>query len=87
MYSWGFDWRIHYLMADNLRPVKILKMIIQNLFPTAYIGYSPNDKNQFVINYGRRIERPDYSDLNPFYYFIDKYTYEVGNPKCRTVQQ
>lgn len=51
------------------------------LFPTAYIGYSPNDKNQFVINYGRRIERPDYSDLNPFYYFIDKYTYEVGNPK------
>ena len=50
-------------------------------FPTAYIGYSPNDKNQFVINYGRRIERPDYSDLNPFYYFIDKYTYEVGNPK------
>lgn len=50
------------------------------LFPTAYISYAMNDKNQFNINYGRRIQRPDYSDLNPFYYFLDKYTYEVGNP-------
>ncbi|HWB27812.1 MAG TPA: TonB-dependent receptor [Chitinophagaceae bacterium] len=50
------------------------------LFPTTYIGYTLNDKNQFSISYGRRIERPDYEDLNPFYQFLDKYTYEVGNP-------
>jgi len=50
------------------------------LFPTAYIGYNANDKNQFVLNYGRRIERPDYEDLNPFYNFLDKYTFQVGNP-------
>lgn len=50
------------------------------LFPTAFIGYTLNDKNQFSLSYGRRIERPDYNDLNPFYYFIDKYTYQVGNP-------
>ena len=52
-------------------------------FPTAYIGYTPNDKNQFAISYGRRIERPDYSDLNPFYHFLDKYTYQVGNPELK----
>lgn len=50
------------------------------LFPTAYIGYTMNDKNQFALSYGRRIQRPDYGDMNPFYYFLDKYTYEVGNP-------
>ncbi|MES2773212.1 MAG: TonB-dependent receptor [Bacteroidota bacterium] len=50
------------------------------LFPTAYIGFNANEKNQFVLNYGRRIERPDYEDLNPFYNFLDKYTYQVGNP-------
>ena len=50
------------------------------LFPTAYVGYTMNDKNQFSLSYGRRIERPDYGDLNPFYYFLDKYTYQVGNP-------
>ena len=53
------------------------------LFPTAYIGYNLNEKNQFVLNYGRRIERPDYEDLNPFYNFLDKYTYQVGNPYLR----
>jgi outer membrane receptor for ferrienterochelin and colicin len=37
-------------------------------------------KTQFGLNYGRRIQRPDYADLNPFYYFLDKYTYQVGNP-------
>ncbi|CAN5809464.1 outer membrane beta-barrel family protein [soil metagenome] len=50
------------------------------LFPTAYLGYTMNEKNSFSLSYGRRIERPDYGDLNPFYYFLDKYTYQVGNP-------
>lgn len=50
------------------------------LFPTAYISYNANDKNTFTLNYGRRIQRPDYEDLNPFYHFLDKYTYQVGNP-------
>jgi iron complex outermembrane receptor protein len=53
------------------------------LFPTAYIGYELNQKNNLSVNYGRRIERPDYGDLNPFYFFLDKYTYEVGNPNLR----
>jgi outer membrane receptor protein involved in Fe transport len=53
------------------------------LFPTAYLQYTLNDKNQFVLNYGRRIDRPDYGDLNPFILFLDKYTYEKGNPNLR----
>lgn len=50
------------------------------LFPTVYLQYTANEKNQFVINYGRRIERPDYEDMNPFVHFLDRYTYEQGNP-------
>lgn len=50
-----------------------------NLFPTVYVSYKANEKNTFSANYGRRIDRPDYEDLNPFYYFLDEYTYEVGN--------
>ena len=41
------------------------------LFPTFYLQYSANEKNQFVINYGRRINRPDYQSLNPFIHFLD----------------
>jgi len=50
------------------------------LFPTAYLQYTANEKNQFVINYGRRIKRPDYEDMNPFVNFLDRYTFQQGNP-------
>lgn len=53
------------------------------LFPTVYLQYSLNEKNQFVINYGRRINRPDYEDLNPFIHFLDRYTFEQGNPNLK----
>lgn len=53
------------------------------LFPTTYIQYQLNEKNSFVINYGKRIERPDYEDLNPFITFLDKYTFEQGNPNLK----
>ena len=51
-----------------------------NLFPTGYISYAANDKNQFGLSFGRRIERPAYQDLNPFRYFLDPYTFQQGNP-------
>lgn len=49
-------------------------------FPTMYVSYQADKKNQFGLNYGRRINRPDYGNLNPFIHYIDPYTYEVGNP-------
>jgi hypothetical protein len=51
-----------------------------SLFPTAYISYAASEKNQFSLNYGRRIDRPAYQDLNPFLFFLDQYTYQAGNP-------
>lgn len=50
------------------------------LFPTAYVSYTLDDKNQFGLSYGRRIQRPNYQDMNPFQYFLDQYTYRQGNP-------
>ncbi|MBN8687865.1 MAG: TonB-dependent receptor [Chitinophagales bacterium] len=53
------------------------------LFPTAFLQYTATDKHTFGLNYGRRIERPDYADLNPFIMFLDKYTFEQGNPNLQ----
>lgn len=66
--------------GNQLTTGQTFKRNYTQLFPTAYVSYAMNDKNQFSLNYGRRIERPDYEDMNPFYYFLDKYTYQVGNP-------
>ncbi|MBS1664746.1 MAG: TonB-dependent receptor [Bacteroidetes bacterium] len=52
-------------------------------FPTAFIQYKLNKSNQFVLDYGRRIDRPSYQDMNPFLYFLDVYTYTAGNPDLR----
>ncbi len=53
------------------------------LFPTLYLSYNASEKNQFGFSLGRRINRPDYEDLNPFLFFLDKYTYGSGNPFLR----
>ncbi len=50
------------------------------LFPTSYFSYKLNDKNNLGLSYGRRIERPNYQDMNPFQYLLDRYTYREGNP-------
>ncbi|HTL83337.1 MAG TPA: TonB-dependent receptor [Bacteroidia bacterium] len=57
-----------------------LKKSYVQLFPSVFLLYKLNDKNSLNLTYARRVNRPDYQSLNPFVYYLDKYTYEVGNP-------
>ncbi|GGB02703.1 TonB-dependent receptor [Puia dinghuensis] len=50
------------------------------VFPDAYIEYKPNNVHSFDANYGRRMDRPSYLDLNPFRYVISQYSFREGNP-------
>lgn len=54
-----------------------------NVFPSLYITHVINKDNTLNFNYSRRIDRPDYKSLNPFIYFLDPYTYELGNEYLR----
>jgi hypothetical protein len=56
-----------------------------SFFPTVYLSYKFDtvSKHQLNLNYGRRIQRPYYQDLNPFLYPMDKFTYYTGNPFLR----
>lgn len=69
--------------GDQLTTGINFKRNYTQLFPTAYLQYAANEKNSFVINYGRRVNRPNYQDLNPFINFIDRYTFEQGNPNLK----
>ncbi len=51
-----------------------------SLFPTAFVTYKLDTNNQFELNYGRRIDRPEYRQLNPFVYYSFQNMYNVGNP-------
>ncbi len=65
------------------RPDSSFEKSYVGLFPTMFVSYAANDKNQLTFSYGRRINRPAYKDLNPFMFYLDKYTYGEGNPFLR----
>lgn len=50
------------------------------LFPSLSLGRKFNDRHRLQFSYSRRIERPDYEDLNPFRFFRDPFLYYEGNP-------
>ncbi len=52
-----------------------------NVLPSAFLKYKLSEDEEVGFSYGKRLERPDYGDLNPFRYFYDAYTFEEGNPE------
>lgn len=55
------------------------------LFPSVFVNRKLNEKNLLSFSYSRRIDRPDYRQLNPFRIFVDSYTYVVGDPALKPV--
>lgn len=81
--QWGLRMENTIATGKQLTNGQEFKRNYTQLFPTAYFQYKPNDKHSFVLNYGRRIRRPDYHSLNPFINFLDRYTYQQGNPDLK----
>lgn len=69
-------------LGNAMKPDSAFNRNYTNLFPTFFMQYKLDTlgDNQLQLNYGRRIERPYYQDLNPFVTPFDKFTYYVGNP-------
>jgi outer membrane receptor protein involved in Fe transport len=51
-----------------------------SLFPSAFINYKVNDKQDFQINYSKRISPPNFFQLLPFPDYSDPQNISVGNP-------
>ncbi|WP_299678177.1 outer membrane beta-barrel family protein [uncultured Dokdonia sp.] len=48
-------------------------------FPTAYVKYELSENHSFSFDYGRKLYRPRYQDLNPFAYFLNENNFFQGN--------
>lgn len=66
--------------GNSITDENVVERTYTDLFPTLYVQKKINDSNIINASYGRRIDRPNYSSLNPFVYFIDQYTFSFGNP-------
>lgn len=49
-------------------------------FPNIGLTWQVSDNHSWAINYGRRINRPDYNVLNPFNNRMSEISFERGNP-------
>jgi len=50
------------------------------LFPSAFFNYKLKEDQTVGVSVSRRIDRPGYSQLNPFLFLIDVTTYATGRP-------
>lgn len=53
-----------------------------NWFPSFSVNYKQGD-HQYQFAYSRRIGRPSYLELNPYYVYLDAYTLSTGNPQLQ----
>ena len=51
-----------------------------NFFPSLFLNYEFNEANAMQLSYSRRIRRPRFRDLNPFFSFSDPRNFYSGNP-------
>ncbi len=49
-------------------------------FPNAGLTFAASPQHSFALNYGRRINRPDYNVLNPFNNQLSELSFQKGNP-------
>lgn len=53
-----------------------------NWFPSASVNYEKGN-HQYRLNYSKRISRPGYLTLNPYFQYLDAYSIEKGNPNLK----
>ena len=77
--SKGSSYAITSTEAVNLNnPITFNRSYI-NLFPTIGISFVKNPISTWNVTAGRRVDRPNYQDLNPFEFKIDEYSSRRGN--------
>lgn len=71
--------------GNLVKPDSTFSRSFTNLFPTLFVMYQLDSLGNHVVtfNAGRRIDRPNYQDMNPFTYPMDQFTLYTGNPYLR----
>jgi hypothetical protein len=53
------------------------------LFPNLALTHQLNENNSYTLSYKRTIDRPRYTDLNPFKTFLNDFNFNTGNPNLQ----
>lgn len=89
--SFGQKWETQFglrlentqLKGNSITYQEINRYNYLQFFPTLYLVYNPDQNKRYSLEYGRRINRPGFSSLNPFRFYSSPYNYTEGNPSLR----
>ena len=70
-------------VGESLTLDSILTRPIKKLFPSASLSRDIGGGLKSTLAYSYRINRPRYSSLNSFVYYLDPFTYQQGNQNLR----
>jgi len=88
----GLRYENTYIKANQLGNLQTqgssFKRNYAGVYPTLFINYQLDSKgkNTLSFSYAKRLSRPNYQQLNPFFLYKDKYTYTTGNPLLDAAQ-
>lgn len=71
----------HYQATSNINQ-QTNKDFYTNWFPSVSANYE-NENHQYRLSYSKRISRPEYRKLNPYFEYLDAYSIERGNPNLK----
>jgi outer membrane receptor protein involved in Fe transport len=79
----GLRGELSHIQGNSVTINKKTDTTYFNLFPSLFVSYKLAKNHQLGMSYSRRIQRPDYEDLNPFEVYLDRYSKISGNPYLR----
>ncbi|HZW63546.1 MAG TPA: outer membrane beta-barrel family protein [Flavobacteriaceae bacterium] len=86
-FSLGFRGE-HTSAKGNLVNQEVNTFDYFKLFPTLSLSHTFNENHSLGVTYNKRIERPAYTNLNPFQFYLNDNAYVVGNPNLQpTISQ
>ncbi|MDN5201041.1 outer membrane beta-barrel family protein [Fulvivirgaceae bacterium BMA10] len=79
-YQVGLRVEISDVVTELEETNEVNDRIYSNLFPSTHFTYTFNKSNSIQWSYSRRLRRPRFWDLNPFFTFSDSRNQFGGNP-------
>ncbi|TCC94366.1 TonB-dependent receptor [Pedobacter frigiditerrae] len=66
--------------GNSVTSNKVVDRNYLSLFPTVFVNQTLNKNNSINYSFSRRVDRPNYQQLNPFVFYMDPYALDEGNP-------
>ena len=79
-YQFGIRYENTDFFANLINTNETTTLKYSNYFPSAFLTYEFSDEESIQISYSKRLRRPRFWDLNPFYGLGDSRFNFVGNP-------